>query len=157
MVIQEDYDLAVAAESFRSVFLEAIDLRGYYPYIDAISYCSKGYFFKKYNKESAMATLPHPLALIGVRGKASKILVFPGAFVPQFTLDDFLGCLLHHEGEHAKDFYENSANVINIFRKSIRRTRELKAYTNQMRRINQGIHSSAYVPSILERMNQALL
>lgn len=155
MVTEDDYRKAQIFESPRQDFLNGIDLGEYAPYIARITYHRTMPWFLMHEKP-LMITVPNPLALLGMRRTKAKIIVYPSAFNQNPTFDDFSSCLLDHEGEHAKDIYENSASVINTSRKSARKTEELKAYANQLRRINQRNHSPAHLASILEAMNRAL-
>ena len=74
----------------------------------------------------------------------SIIEIYPLAFSDNYhpVLEDFIGTLKHHEGFHAKDFYET---FIDCFQKKIpfpnarieKIKREIRAYENQIKNFNE--------------------
>lgn len=141
MKLQEEYERARAIPNFRQDFLDAIDLGDYAPYVSKVKYvhCKDiGEFFVK-NSQGMVNLSVNPLQLFGVRGIQSPILVDQRLFLKIENLHDFLGYLLHHEGDHARQRFERGR-----LERAKRKFFEALAWANQLRNMDWGNCSYEY-------------
>jgi hypothetical protein len=146
------YDRALKDTSFRSNFIELINLGEYAQYISKV-------VPKYFGSEGLMCCCPSFVALHwGIAGTKSKILVYKNAFDSKIhkNFADFYSTLVFHEGFHAKENYNgdalNGPHSFDVYsRKLFDTKKELRAYTNQISNISNA-NSEDYVSIIKERI-----
>lgn len=105
---ENNFQKAIDCINYRQRFLELVDLEDAAPYIHEV----------KYNPEQPIHIFKI-MHIIPARRKKSDIEVFPFAFDREInpTYQDFLSCLIDHEGSHAKQnhFQKRSSVFENFF------------------------------------------
>ena len=119
MITEEDWQRAVREEGYRPAFLDGIDLMEATSFVDKISYAPRPPILKfLLFPSTAMCCYSlgsfHDLGSLhekreGKQCPKSGIVVYSAAFLNKYCkcLADFLGYLVHHEGHHAREFYED--------------------------------------------------
>jgi hypothetical protein len=109
MNLEKTYERARIHPAHRQEFLDTVPLLSAQKYVRHVAYIP--YDVRKPLAILLMATLVHPLtAYLKIEHVPSKINVHPVAF--EYELPDFLSILIHHEGTHAREFYEQPRNVL---------------------------------------------
>lgn len=140
MAAEDGYRRAQEDAAYRQAFLDSIDLEDAKPYVSRVVYVPKQPFFGK--KTLMQVDIETG---VGIRDRKSVIEVLPLAFAGKFHpyVEDFLGCLIDHEGYHAKEVYETPNLISNTFplwklNEMLRFAYEIefRAFSNQIHSIN---------------------
>lgn len=134
MNLEEKYLKARAIPEFRQEFLDGIELGKYEPYVSRVKYVRPKSWIDiilNFNRDRYMCNVAGSISqrLLGVKETKSPILVFQRAFLEIGNIHDFLGALLHHEGDHAKQRFERG-----------RLRNKDKAYIEALAWLNQQAH-----------------
>ena len=132
MEIEESYLRARALPQFRQPFLDEVDLREYAKYVSKVKYAPKGGILEQcLVGTGGMANFQlNPMGWF-FRGFKSSIAVDERPFLFVENPYDFMNMLLHHEGEHAKQRFENPGALA----KQIK-LMEARALQNQVRNLD---------------------
>src|SRR3989344_5147400 len=133
MKIEEFYQKARVIPSFRQAFLDGIDLGEYERYISRVKYISEKSLLGILVKDSGgMGNFQlNPLGWF-MKGIKSLVLVDEKPFSQLENPYDFIGCLLYHEGDHAKQGFERGQRLTRREREFF----EALAWTNQYRNMD---------------------
>lgn len=118
MVNQSDYiyTLNHHNEKLRQEFIDEIDLGETRNFVSQVKYSPKidTSSYQNWTAEKVMQVSPHPLTFLRIKGKKARIDIYPSAFshIYQPKLEDFLVRLIHHEGYHAKEMFEEPKKII---------------------------------------------
>lgn len=111
MELEQDYQKARAIPQFRQPFLDNLDLGEYAEYVSRIKYTPSQTLLGRGIKNTSGMACAQSFNLIHwifrPKGTKSLILVDERPFLYLKNPYDFLGILLYHEGEHAKQRFKN--------------------------------------------------
>jgi len=134
--ITKSFYLAKEREQHRKQFINSLNLRQLEleKYVKSLEYVPLNHYNSDYEGFSVMTTRRSILSTyLSVPHTRSRIIIYPIAFETSQNIDDFLSVLIDHEGQHAKDRYEEPEldDIIS----------EIKAIKNQMTQIKNGKRS----------------
>ena len=112
MKLEESYLRARALPQHRQQFLDEVELGEYSRYVSKARYATKGSVLEIALKETGgMANYQwNPLGLF-FKGIKSLIAVDERPFLILDNVSDFMNILLYHEGEHARQRFENPRSL----------------------------------------------
>jgi hypothetical protein len=143
--IKEKYLIARARPKARQPFLDEINLAEYEPYVSRIKYLTPESLMHEITDSSggAVSASLNPLqGIFGIKKIRSSILVTSNLFNIE-NENDFLGILLHHEGDHARQKFKRGR-----IRRKNRKLMEHLAFLNQLKHLTDMEYSDGYVQSV---------
>lgn len=128
--MEREYQKARENPLFRQEFLDRIDLESYQAYVSRVKYSHQRRHSEMDEGGSMWNEQSNPLGWI-FRGFKSVIKVTQAPFLELDNPYDFLNILLHHEGEHARQRFENPKDMTKK-----RDLMENLAWQNQLRNLD---------------------